>query len=104
MKEVHAIDKNDPDFLEFLEAFTEKVCSYHKEHFPSLPDLVVEVTQGRKYIKIIKDRSCYAFISRENGDILKPAGWSAPAKHARGNIFKDNALECCGPYSVAYLR
>lgn len=104
MKEIHAIDKNDPDFIEFFEAVKEKLSSYHAEQFPSLPALNFELTQGRKYIKIIRDRAVYAFINRENGDIMKPAGWKAPAKHARGNIFKQDALECCGPYSVAYLR
>lgn len=35
-------------------------------------------------------RSVYCFIDLSNGDILKAAGWKAPAKGARGNIFNDN--------------
>lgn len=50
--------------------------------------------QGNKYIKIIAKNSVWGFIvNTENdkkfklGDILKPAGWAAPARNAaRGNI------------------
>lgn len=39
------------------------------------------------------------------GDVLKPASWKKPAKHARGNIFDaDNGLNCMGEYGPAYLR
>lgn len=45
---------------------------------------------GHKFVKIISDGgSAWAFVNKENGDVLKPASWSAPAKHARGNIFDD---------------
>jgi hypothetical protein len=50
--------------------------------------------QGNKYIKIIAKNSVWGFIvNTENdkkfklGDILKAAGWAAPARNAaRGNI------------------
>ena len=49
---------------------------------------------GKKYIKVIKGTSVWGFIvNTENdkqfkmGDILKAAGWNAPARNqARGNI------------------
>ena len=45
---------------------------------------------GRKYIKIVKhssgQASVWGFIEKATGDIYKAAGWSSPAKHARGNI------------------
>jgi hypothetical protein len=49
---------------------------------------------GNKYIKVITDRTVWGFIvNTENdkkfrkGDILKAAGWAAPARNAaRGNI------------------
>lgn len=64
---------------------------------------------GKRYVRILHvthgQRSAYAFIELETGDILKPAGYKGPAKHARGNIFADDhGLSCCGRYSVAYLR
>lgn len=72
---------------------------------------VLTLEPGRKFIKVVESnagsgsRSVFAFIAKETGDVLKPAGWAAPAKHARGNIFNsDNGLDCVGPYSIAYLR
>ena len=68
----------------------------------------VEFETGRKYIKVVKcrkfetGREVYCFIDKATGDILKPASWSAPAKHARGNIF--GSISCCGMHGIAYLR
>ena len=63
-----------------------------------------DIRKGRKYIKVIHDHSVWAFIVKDDpfpmlvtkkddsgyfrcGDILKPAGWSAPARNkARGNV------------------
>ena len=54
-------------------------------------------TEGKKYIKIIADNSCTAFIVKNNdkrflkGDILMSAGWNAPARNAaRGNVLVGN--------------
>ena len=57
------------------------------------------VKSGQKYVKIMSGNggtvagSCWGFIVKEDtkkfkkGDILKPAGWSAPATNsARGNV------------------
>ena len=66
-------------------------------------------TPGKRYVRIMKShgssRSAYAFVDTQTGDILLPASWKAPAKHARGNIFAaDLGLSCCGPYGVSYLK
>lgn len=61
----------------------------------------IEVEQGSKYLKIVHNngtqRSVHSFICRKDngkfktGDILKAAGWAAPAKNfARGNILEGN--------------
>jgi len=52
---------------------------------------------GRKFIKVIEGSSVWGFIAKvdgthkglpmKKGDIMKAAGWSAPAKHSRGSIF-----------------
>ena len=61
------------------------------------------INEGKKYIKIIKgdtandQTSVWGFVVKEDtpkfkrGDILKPAGWAAPATNkARGNILGDD--------------
>ena len=52
---------------------------------------------GRKFIKVVEDNRVWGFVAKVDGthkgipmlkgDILKAAGWSAPAKHSRGSIF-----------------
>lgn len=68
--------------------------------------------KGSKYIKIISEdvgngsnsRSVWGFVDKSNGDILKPAGWSKPAKNNRGNIFDENPLLFIGQYGPAYMN
>lgn len=57
----------------------------------------LRIEEGRKYIKVIADYSVWGFIMKEDdkkfkaGDILKAAGYNAPARNAaRGNIFDEN--------------
>ena len=59
--------------------------------------LDLKIKTGRKFVKIIEGNRVWGFISRVDGvhkgapikvgDIMKAAGWSAPAKHSRGSIF-----------------
>ena len=66
-------------------------------------------TEGKKYIKILRNGSVWGFIVNvENddkftfGDILKPANHKAPARNkARGNVFTGYQVEWTGP---KYLR
>jgi hypothetical protein len=58
------------------------------------------IKPGRKFVKIIRGSSVWGFVSKVDGfhkglplkvgDVMMAAGWSAPAKHTRGNIFDDN--------------
>jgi hypothetical protein len=95
-----------PALSAFMAGLQEKMNAHYAANYSNLKPPVMEVQHGQRYVKVVrKGESVYAFIDKENGDVLKPASWKAPAKHARGNIFKpDNGLGCCGPYSVAYLR
>ena len=60
---------------------------------------------GQKFIKITNGGSVKAFIVKQDdgkfkmGDILKPAGWRAPAKNrARGNVLEGGyAIQWTGP-------
>ena len=69
----------------------------------------ITIKPGRKFIKIIRDNSVWGFVAKSDGvhkgvpmiagDVLKAAGWSAPAKHTRGNIFdnKQDYFSWTGP-------
>ena len=77
------------------------------EHFAGtsyVPRDVWSIAQGPRYIRIAHG-GAHSFIDRLGGDVLKPASFAKPAKHARGNIFDaDGGLKGMGPYGPAYLR
>ena len=64
-----------------------------------------KVSMGKKYVKVVQDTGVFAFIVKEDfkhfkkGDILKPAGWNAPALNsARGNVLTGNYnIQWTGP-------
>ena len=68
-------------------------------------DNKTKVSQGKKYIKIVQDTGVFCFIAKEDfkhfkkGDILKAAGYNAPALNsARGNVLTGNyAIQWTGP-------
>ena len=54
---------------------------------------------------VLEDNTTRTLGELKKGDIMKPASWKAPAKHARGNIFApDNGLGCVNHYGPEYLR
>ncbi len=70
----------------------------------------LEIKEGQKYIKVISNRSVWGFIVKgdndkifRKGDILKAAGYNAPARNApRGNIMDGGyTVQWTGPN---YLR
>ena len=92
----------------------------HGDPLPTLASIQKEYNakKGKKFIKIIKDddteygKSVWGFINMnhdkfEMGDVLKAAGWRAPALNkARGNLFDGypidpNTMLIYGP---RYLR
>ena len=107
---------NQTEFNDALVSYVEGVQDIYNNHFAqhyenSVPDLI-QIEGGRKYVKISHtsdggngQKSVHSFINTENGDVLKPASWKAPAKHARGNIFSPkNGMEAVGPSGhVVYL-
>ena len=111
----------------------QKVVDEHMRNYSWEEKLVIK--KGRRYDKIVcndvgdksrvvrgfsngvGDKSrvgckVWAFIDKTNGNILKPATWKAPAKHARGNIYEspsrdgrkhDDSMQFIGCYGPAYM-
>ena len=83
---------------------TKELTGYSKEQVDNW-DNKTKVSQGKKYIKIVQDTGVFCFIAKEDfkhfkkGDILKPAGYNAPALNsARGNVLTGNyAIQWTGP-------
>ena len=78
--------------------------------FPEGLKRTLAVQQGPRYARVMnvergKVASVYAFVDMATGDVLKPANFRAPAKHARGNVLDaSNGLQHMGEYGPAYLR
>ena len=61
----------------------------------------INVRSGRKFDKIVSNGSVWGFVAKTDGvlkgipyfvgDVFKPAGWRAPAKHVRGSIFSSKS-------------
>jgi hypothetical protein len=107
--------KDDPDafqtaFDAWLKIARDRLADHWKKNdyrFAPTPDLIVQ--EGNRYWKVIRkdssQESVHAFVDTSNGDVLKPATWRAPAKHARGNIFDDDhGAAWIGPHGPNYLR
>ena len=68
-------------------------------------DNKTKVSMGKKYVKVVQDTGVFAFIVKEDfkhfkkGDILKAAGYNAPALNsARGNVLTGNyPIQWTGP-------
>lgn len=100
----------------FFAAINTKVTATYVEKYPDCEynHYSLKLKVGPKFAKLVRVRgteesgSVYAFIDLTNGDILKPASWKAPAKHARGNIRIGGPENWWGGamdyVSVAYLR
>jgi len=94
----------DTALMRFVE-FSQNVVDKNMEQFPGQHKRLV-LMKGRRYIRIVADdgtqSSAWAFIDTTNGDILKPASWKAPAKHARGNIYNEKYIVT--PWGPPYLK
>lgn len=103
------------DFDTHLKTFIEgctKISNDHRERFyPNVPVVTFSTMPGKRYVRIVRgdvnsgQRSVHCFVDMTDGSVFKAAGWKAPAKHARGNIFDEhNGLGRMGEYGPAYLR
>jgi hypothetical protein len=92
---------NGLSFDEAMDSLLEKIqenyaSRYGPNHEP-VRKLELSLKPGRKFVKVIEGGSVWGFVSLVDGvhkdapifvgDIMKAAGWRAPAKHSRGSIF-----------------
>ncbi len=92
------------DYVRMSTSGGKELSGYSKEQVDSW-DNKTKVSQGKKYIKIVQDTGVFCFIVKEDfkhfkkGDILKAAGYNAPALNsARGNVLTGNyPIQWTGP-------
>ena len=88
------VGKIKEDYVKFATANgIKELTGYHAEQVHNF-EKNITITDGRKYIKIVRDNCVWGFIVKESfkhlikGDILFPKGFNAPTlNRARGNIF-----------------
>lgn len=72
---------------------------------------VIEHRDGNSRVRSVycficlKDNDTKALGVVKEGDIHKAAGFKAPAKHGRGNVFDETTFATCAtPHGIVYLR
>jgi len=103
----------DAEFLNALGELEMRIIEGY-ENFMDNPKMRADFKEGisylpgNKYLKIVTEKSVWGFINLKNkkfkeGDILKAAGWRAPAlNQARGNIFNNNyTIAWTGPLYIS---
>ena len=102
------IETSKMDYAKWTSKGREEGSSYFDKTLAEFEDKC-EVREGQNYIKVIRDNSVHCFVIKKLtakteakgfkvGDILKPAGWQAPALNkARGNVFEGFLMNWTGP-------
>ena len=92
------------DYVKWSTLGGKELTGYSKEQVDGW-DNKTSVRPGKKYIKVVQENGVFCFIVKEDfkhfkkGDILKAAGYNAPALNsARGNVLTGNyAIQWTGP-------
>ena len=92
------------DYVRMSTSGGRELTGYSKEQVETW-DNKTKVMPGKKYIKIVQDTGVFCFIAKEDfkhfkkGDILKAAGYNAPAlNQPRGNVLTGNyMIQWTGP-------
>ncbi len=93
------------DYVAMSTSYGKKELTGYSLEQTSLWDKKTKVMPGKKYIKVVQDTGVFCFIVIEDfkhfkkGDILKAAGYNAPALNsARGNVLTGNyPIQWTGP-------
>ena len=82
------------DYFRWSTSGGKELSGYSKEQVDNW-DNKTKIKEGKKYIKIVQDTGVFCFIVKEDfkhfkkGDVLKAAGYNAPALNSpRGNVLK----------------
>ncbi len=106
--EEYAKEQFDENFDSFITGCCNIIKDHYDRWYTNLTPPVILKKVNKKYIRVSRkdsQESVHCFIDKTTGDVFKAASWSAPAKHARGNIFdKNNGLGMMGPHGPASLR
>ena len=91
-----------------MSAVRKRLTTLFSNHYPNLEVPRIEVTEGRRYWKVVEYSSqgtVHGFVDKTNGDVLKAETFYKPAKHARGNVLsEENGMEAITPNGhVRYL-
>lgn len=96
----------------WLERLNNELKQVFENRYDNLEWVPFSYSKGNNYIKIKRDSGVWGFVAMKDiqtknksfreGDLLMAAGWNAPAKHARGNIFE--GTERYTLYGPVYLK
>lgn len=103
------VNLDSPELLAWLDHWRGLIATewQARGYTHSMPPIDVMRTKVPTRIRVLYDTySAGAFIDRETGDILYPANYSQPAKHARGNLFSSTGgREAIGSaYGIRMLK
>ncbi len=128
---MNTVSLSTPELENFLAAVTgARIEHFAVNGFTFVAAVGVTAEHGDKFIRVystetqhLRDgatvpevrQSIHSFIATRDfsnrtlgdvkaGDVMKPASWKAPAKHARGNVFDESGIECVNHYGPEYLR
>lgn len=100
----------DEKFNEAFSNWMEGANKIVQEGYKDSPNLnpYLNYMDGKKFVRVTKEgiqTSAFCFIDKTNGDVLKAAGWKAPARGARGNLFDSKGgLGRITPYGTEYNK